>query len=165
MSHTFLVWGTSPSARERKGLVTSRVVLMSGMRTWPIRPQCGLCAIGFESLHSIYVRTMIIGACAMILVRSHLSCGPQRSKNYIHNIPLALYPRLYGVRVAVICISFSLQELIQTQFLQKVSLWRYLASMISNTLWLWQFNIILLRWPWLYASWNVKTKPSLWIVY
>ena len=28
------------------------------------------------------------GARAIILVSSHLSCGPQRSKNYIHNIPL-----------------------------------------------------------------------------
>ena len=34
-------------------------------------------------------RAMIIGACMVILVSSHLSCSPQRSKNYIHNIPLA----------------------------------------------------------------------------
>ena len=32
---------------------------------------------------------MIIDAFAMILVFSHESCGQQRSKNYIPNIPLA----------------------------------------------------------------------------
>ena len=39
--------------------------------------------------HASTLSAIIIGACAVILVSSHMSCGPQRSKNYIHNIPLA----------------------------------------------------------------------------
>ena len=41
---------------------------------------------------------MIIGACAVILVSSHLSCGPQRSKNftfttfYLHKSSIGMLP-------------------------------------------------------------------------
>ena len=47
------------------------------------------CVKKINNNHASTLSAMIIGACAVILVSSHMSCSPQRSKYYIHNIPLA----------------------------------------------------------------------------